>query len=316
MNPAARLATSRYDLYAAECSWFSAKVRSYLLHKGIPFTERVPTAWQYRVTLARRTGGAALPAIVTPEGQWLGDSSAIIDLLEQRHPTPPVLPQAPLARVAAYLIEMWADEFWYPCAMWSRWFHAENFTVFEAELGPGLLPRAPAFAQAFAVRRTAGMLRSYLPKLGVTAEQVTLIERWTALQLDSLEAHFCRHPFVLGTAPTLADYGLMGPLYPHLGRDPWSRRELVEPRSELKAWIDRMNQALAHGDIELPETVPESLAPLLRGLLAEMLPYIEGVLGEVRRAAPRANGKAVPRFLGPVSFPYADARLTRSAMAY
>jgi hypothetical protein len=108
----------------------------------------------------------------------------------------------------------------------------------------------------------------------------------------------------------------MGPLYPHLGRDAWSRRALIEPRPALKSWIDRMNQALPHGDVELPEALPDSLAPVLRGLLAEMLPYIEGVLAELRLAAPRANGKPVPRFLGPVTHPYADARLTRSAMVY
>ncbi len=316
MNQARRSNAKPYLLYAAQCSWFSAKVRSYLLHKRIPFTERIPTAWQYKVTLTRRTGGAAVPAIVTPEGRWIGDSSAIIDFLEQRHPSRPILPQAPVARVAAHLVEMWADEFWYPCAMWTRWFHDENYTVFEEELGPGFLPHAPAFLQAFAVRQTADMLRSYLPKLGVTREQAAAIEHWTALQLDALEAHFRQHAFLLGAAPTLADYGLMGPLYPHLGRDPWSRRELIEPRPALEAWIERMNRPLPHEDLELSEELPESLTPILRGLLAEMLPYIERVVAELRRAAPHADGKPLPRFLGPVTHPYADARLTRSAMVY
>jgi hypothetical protein len=84
----------------------------------------------------------------------------------------------------------------------------------------------------------------------------------------------------------------------------------------LKAWIDRMNRPLPHEDLELSEELPESLTPILRGLLAEMLPYIEGVVAELRRAAPHADGKPVPRFLGPVTHPYAGARLTRSAMVY
>ncbi|MFM7274319.1 MAG: glutathione S-transferase N-terminal domain-containing protein, partial [Gammaproteobacteria bacterium] len=56
-------------------SYFSAKTRSYLLHKGIPFEERGPTLTEFAFTLQRHTGTRALPVLRTPEGAWLQDTS-------------------------------------------------------------------------------------------------------------------------------------------------------------------------------------------------------------------------------------------------
>ncbi len=58
-------------LLGAACSRYSARVRSYLIKKRIAYVERVPTLWTYNVTIARRFGDAAVPVLITPEGEWI-----------------------------------------------------------------------------------------------------------------------------------------------------------------------------------------------------------------------------------------------------
>src|SRR3546814_13148412 len=68
-----------------------------------------------------KTGAMVMPVVVTPEGEWLQDTTHIVDVLEQRFPDAPVLPATPRQRIVAELLEMWADEWWIPAAMHYRW---------------------------------------------------------------------------------------------------------------------------------------------------------------------------------------------------
>ena len=51
-------------LYSMQLSWYSAKVRPYLRFKGIPFSERTPTAWEYYVVIPRHCGHAVVPIVM------------------------------------------------------------------------------------------------------------------------------------------------------------------------------------------------------------------------------------------------------------
>ena len=57
----------RYRVYAAEISYFSAKVRPFLRYKEIPFKEIPPTGEIYREVILPRTGLGFIPVVVTPE---------------------------------------------------------------------------------------------------------------------------------------------------------------------------------------------------------------------------------------------------------
>ena len=63
-------------------------------------------------------------------------------------------------------------------------------------------------------------MNSYLPVLGVTAETAPAIEASYEALLGILEQHFASHPYLLGGRPSIADFGLMAPLFAHLSRDP------------------------------------------------------------------------------------------------
>ena len=74
----------------------------------------------------------------------------------------------------------------------------------------------PEQADDFAVA-----MRAYLPVLGVglSHDVDSVIEASTERLYDILNAHFLEYPYILGGVPSLADYGMMGALYAHHGRD-------------------------------------------------------------------------------------------------
>lgn len=306
-----------YRLLAWPMSLYSGKTRAYLLHKRIDFVEQEIRLRTFR-RIKRQTGAVVMPVVVTPNGEWLQDSSHIIDVLEPRHPDVPALPDTPVQRLVARLLEAWGDEFWLPSAMHYRWNFPENQPVFRREGGDHLLPFFPRFLKNRAIARGMQQMSGYLPGLGVTPEQQPIIEAWTEQQLDALNRHFSDHDYVLGGAPTLADYGLIAPLFAHLGRDPWPARELIAPRQALAAWIARMQRrpTEAPGPLLADDAIADTLMPALQSVFDEFLPFLQGIAAAIGPAVAERGGKPLPRWLEPVEFPLAGQPFRRNATTY
>ena len=153
--------------------------------------------------------------------------------------------------------------------------------------------------QKKAVATVARQMHGYLPRTGVVPRQHAMLDRWTERQLDALDAHFAAQPFLFGSRPSLGDFGQMGPLYGHLGRDPWPARHLIAPRPHVRSWIERMNRTQPPpGEFLADDAVPATLDPLLDSLLGETLPYLEGTLRAVQPAL--ASRATLPRFMDDV----------------
>lgn len=314
-------ARQRYTQVGLELSLYSGKTRSYLIHKRIPFTERGSNLWEFNVTFPRKVGAAVVPVVISPDGEYLGDTSCIIDTLEARFPERPVLPATPVLRFAAYLFELWGDEFWLPLAMHTRWSHREeNVGLFIHDIGEGMLAGFPQWIKNRVGLHYANLMNSYLPPLGVTAESRPLLDRFLEIQLDGLDRHFRDHRFLFGNRPSLGDYGMIAPLYAHVGRDPWSRRELIEPRKNLQGWIARMFDAdsSSGGDFQPADDVPETLQPALRSIFKELPPFIQGCADAVRKTPilPPTTRKARRFFKETVRTPMAGGALVRQALSY
>lgn len=70
-----------FQFYAAEISYFSAKVRPALRYKGVPYVERLPTRAAYRQVIIPRTGLAFIPILITPEDEtWIGRDAVPLQL--------------------------------------------------------------------------------------------------------------------------------------------------------------------------------------------------------------------------------------------
>ena len=316
-----------YTLYAWHLSYFAGKMRAYLVYKKVPFVE-VPVSYRLLVgPVKRNTGASVMPTMTTPEGRWLQDTRHIIDTLEPLYPTPSIFPTTPRRRIAAELIEAWGDEWWIPIAMHTRWTYGENYALFERDAGDALAPWAPRFVKNYLVSRVARLLRGYCPRVGIIPSQFAMMEEWSLRMLDLLDRHFATVPYVLGDHPTLADFGLQSTMYGHLGRDPWPKREWIDPRRHLRDWVDRM-ASLDHEAVRArygtptpdapDDAIPPTIEPVLRTLCREFLPMVQGILDETRKAvaAHPGDGKPLARLLGPVSFPMGEHTFTRHAIPF
>jgi glutathione S-transferase len=307
-----------YVLLGWELSYFTGKVRSYLRYKHIPYVERPIDLVGFRFRARRKSGAAAIPIVITPEGRWIQDSSEILDTLEARFPTRSIVPTTPVQRFVAYLLELWGDEFWIPAGMHTRWSHTENYELFEREVGAHLLPRMPRVLQDRAAAYAAGKMRQHLPMVGIVPSQMPLLDRWIEDTLDQLDRHFAVHPYLLGARPSIGDFGLVAPLYGHLGRDPWPTRELIAKRPHVRAYIDRMaSPPPSTGDYLEGDRIPETLIPIVVSALREMLPMLEATRDAVvRHVASSPKTPIVPRGLDFVSHPLASGIYRRAALPY
>jgi len=308
-------------LLGAQCSRYSARVRSYLIKKRIAYVERVPTAWTYFVTIARRFGDPSVPVLITPEGEWIADSEIIVDRMEARFPADPILPPDPVQAFFTTLASVWASEFWHPVDLSTRWLDRTEHPWWFEELGEGMGAGLPkAVKNAFA-RKVSRMIRAHLPRIGASPATKPLIWEWARRMMDALDAHFARYPYLLGDRATRADFALICPFYGHIVQDPWSRDEFLWARPNLHAWVWRMNQPYLTAEgpphAALGKPLPETLEPLVRSIFDEFLPWVEATLAELRRSGPEAaKGVRIPRMLGSVSYPYAGSVHARQAVPF
>ncbi len=260
---------ARFRFYAVEVSYFSAKVRPALRYKGVPYVELLSDPKAYRDVIVPRTGFAFIPVIVTPEDETWQDSSDILDALEARFPTPPLVPAGPLQRLVALLVELYADEFLLLPAMHYRW----NFPESEAKARGDF---AAVTGDSEASGGFADRMKSFVPALGVQPETVPAIEAHTRELLDGLSAHFARHGYLLGERPSVADCALMGPLYAHLYLDVAPGRLLRERAPRVCHWIERMNHPDPDGSGEwlAGDALPETLRPILERIGADAVPLV------------------------------------------
>ncbi|WP_422016195.1 glutathione S-transferase family protein [Roseateles sp.] len=311
-----------YTLYGWHLSYFTGKAMCYLRYKQLPFEQKAVDMATLMWRIKRKTGAAVMPVLVTPEGEWINDTSRIIDHVEARVARLPVHPATPVQRFASHLMEAWGDEWWVPLAMHTRWTYPENYALFERDAGAALLPYLPGFVQRRAVNLVAKKLRAMLHGVGVRPAQFSVMDAWMLGMLDLLDAHFEQHRFLFGERPTLGDFGLVGTMYGHLGRDPWPARELIAPRPHLRAWIDRMAepvpaQGLTPPALQADDQIPLTLVPVFQAIAREFLPLLEGINAQVKaKLLTWPAGQLLPRGLADVEVPMGHGLFRRAALPY
>jgi len=257
-----------YQFYAAEESYFSAKIRPFFRYKSVPYIEIAPSPEAYRDVIRPRTGLAFIPIVITPDDATLQDTSEILDELERRFPEPPVYPTTAVQRLVAYLLELYADEFLILPALHYRWSFAESEAKARRDF-------ARASGNAETAGRFADRIKGALPFVGVTPQTIPAVEAHARELLDVLSAHFARHDYLLGSRMSLADLALMGPLYAHLYLDAVPSRLLKETAPRVCAWVQRMNDPQPQGgDFLADDDLPSSLRPLLELVGRDAIPLL------------------------------------------
>ncbi len=313
-------ANSNYKLYALPHSLYSGKVRSYLRFKRIPYEEVVSTLRVFLKFIVPRTGVKYIPVVQTPDDVVVQDTTEIIDFLEQRFPQPSVYPATPKQKLVALLIELYADEWLLNPAMhyrWSFWHEREHINDVLEHFGMLLSPHAPRALRRIAGKRFCKPFSGALPMLGITARTIPALEAAYLLLLDQLNRHFARYPFLLGDRPSIGDFGLMGPLYAHLGRD-FHPKALMQSRApNVYAWVERMNSTDPQpGDFLADDEIPATLLPVLSGMFREFFPVVTDTVHRLDSWLLENAGRKIPRMIGEHEFKYGDVTEKRLIFPY
>lgn len=294
--------TPTYTLYGGDISYYTGKARAYLTYKDIPFEEQAATREVYKNVIMPTVGWPVIPVVVTPEGDTLQDTSDIIDELETRFPTPSIYPTTPQQRVVALLMEVYGDEWLKLPAMHYRWNHNTEWII--GEFGRLSAPHLDAAGQREVGEKTCKPFRGSLPMLGVTEQTFAAVEASYEALLQDLDAHFASHDFLLGTRPSIGDFGLFGPLYAHQYRDPASGALMARIAPNVVAWVKRLLQPTPlSGDFLPDDKVPATLLPVLARMMREQLPVITDTMRALGEwAASNPTETEVPRGIGTHEF--------------
>lgn len=274
-------------VHGSKISYFTGKFETYLRYKEIPYAFAPLDLWHYRWVVPRALGAAQLPSVRLPDGRWMSDTTPMIAWLETLHPAPAVMPDEPLQRFVALLVEDYADEWLWRPAMHYRWSHRADRHLAGTRLAEEIV-RAPAplaLRRALVARRQTAL---FVRGDGIDRRTRAHAERAYTTVLACLEPVLARRPFLLGARPTIADIGLMGPFWRHFVHDPTPARIMQETAPATFAWAARMWNARASelGDRELLGGVPADLSPLLREIGATHLTALAA------NAAAHARGAA------------------------
>lgn len=292
---------SSYTLYGSPASLYTGKIRAYLQYKNIPFEEVISSLSIYKKVIIPNTGVAMIPVVKTPDEQYLQDSSLIIDELEKIFPQKTVYPSGIKQKLVALLFEVYGDEWLRLPAMHYRWnFPKDNLDFIKQEFGSSVAPTMPKFIQRWLGQRVVNKFSGYVVPLGITEKSIPAIESWYEELLQQLNQHFEQHDFLLGNRPSIGDYGLMGPLYAHLYRDPYPGRLMKQQAPHVAAWVERMNTAEnIEGQFLAEDAIPETLLPILQRLFKECWPALQSSSKALADwAEDKLLGDSIPRRLG------------------
>lgn len=291
-----------HTLYGAEVSYFTGKVRAYLRWKGIPFREVLADASVYREVILPRIGFAVIPVLETADGDTLQDSTEIIDVLERRHGGKSIYPDTPAQRLAALLLEVYGDEWLLIPAMHYRWHHNRDWAI--REFGALNAPQADAAEQYAIGAKRAGPFAEAAVLLGAEPHMHAAIEASYEALLLELNEHFGESAYLLGSQPSIGDFGLIGPLYAHQYRDPASGALMRRLAPHVARWVERMQQpdALQGGEFVAADAIAPAVLPVLARMMREQMPVLADTSRLLRERIERQPQERIPRAIGKHAF--------------
>jgi glutathione S-transferase len=278
-----------YKLYGMPLSLYTGKVRSYLRKQGINYTEHAAGTAHFREVIAAKMGRWIIPVIETPDGDLLQDGTDIIDHFEaQGDRRMPTMPDDPVMQAAAHLFEFYGGEGMLRPAMHYRWnFNDDNMPFIKHEFCVGMTPQEAAAMGDQFFEAASSRMKGAMGFFGVSDQSIPTIEAAYKEFLTLFDDHLQHGPYLLGGMPSRGDYGLIAPLYAHLGRDPNPSSLMKKIAPRVWRWVERMN-ACDHSASDYPnydpgyysgDTVPETLGRLMAFVAEDYLPEITAHVG-------------------------------------
>ena len=253
--------SDKFRIFGAEMSPYSVKVRSYFRYKGISHE------WIVRDTntMAEYKKYARLPiipAVATPEGEGLQDSTPIIESLEARVPEPSIHPDGGTLRFLSELIEEFADEWGNKWMFHYRWAREADQRSAAERIAAGSMPDASAEEREKMTQYIRDRMAGRGWVIGSNEITAPLLEDSFKDGIGLLEQHLASRSYLFGGLPSLADFGLWAQIY-QAWTDPTAGAILSSGHDATCRWIDKMLDPKAEGEFETWSSLQPTLAPFL-----------------------------------------------------
>ena len=207
---------------------FAEKIRLILGYKKLAWQSVIIPRIMPKPDLTALTGGYRRTPVMQMGADIYCDTALIADVLEKIAPAPSLYPSQ--VNGASRIVAQWADSQVFSAAM------AYNFQPAGiADVFAGLPEEA---VQAFVADRAA--MRGGAPRMAIGEGTSTYKS-----QLRRLSDMLTERPYLLGDAPSIADFSAYHPIWFTLERTP-SLSGILDATPLLKDWMTRM-KAIGHG---------------------------------------------------------------------
>ena len=265
--------SGQYILHGFNPSPYSVKMRAILRYRRIPFV------WDAIGNPRDIAVAANLPPVIPvlrfPDGRLMNDSTPLAYALEREHRERSIIPDHPVHAYLSDLLEDFGDEWVTKMMFHYRWYYTADRGFAQAWI---ITSRDPVMAEA---ERRAGMQAfndrqvGRMALVGCTEQNRPIIEESYRFVLDTLDRHVRTIPFLFGSRPSLADFGLFGQLQ-ILSVDPTPMAEMRARAPDVYCWLLRLDDASGvDGEwLDAAAPLPNTLIALLKHCGETYLPFL------------------------------------------
>ncbi|GIX17663.1 MAG: hypothetical protein KatS3mg119_1849 [Rhodothalassiaceae bacterium] len=263
-------------IYGLDPSYFTQKVLGFFRYKEIPHEYRWKTLTA-APEVEKRAGTRLIPVVVTPEREWMWDSTPIAFEMDRRFPQSALLPPIethPVLHVAGRILEDFFDEWPTRQAVHFRWMMDTGIYTSGTEIAlnqiglPGdAKPDSEGQQMVFKLRE---ILKSWgldvCRNVGADRRNAEEMEGELVRMMQLVAQHAEWEDFLLGPRPSLPDFALLGALEGHFLRDPIPAKLIERHAAGVIDYAERLKAARASTAAPWPaeDRFAETLAPLLQ----------------------------------------------------
>lgn len=288
-----------YVLHGFNPSPYSVKMRAILRYRRIPFVWKA-TGHPRDVALAAGLP-QVIPVLCFPDGRLMNDSTPLAYALEREHAERSIIPGDPGHAYLSDLLEDFGDEWVTKMMFHYRWFYPADRLFAQGWIVTSRDPVMPSGPRRTAMQEFNDRQVGRMALVGCTEQNRPIIEQSYRTVLDTLEKHVKTIPFLFGSRPSLADFGLFGQLQ-ILSVDPTPMAEMRQRAPDVYCWLMRLDDAsgVEGAWLDPAAPLPPTLTALLRHCGETYLPFLEANTKALQAGADQVTLKIGGR-------PYAQA---------
>ncbi|MBX3500674.1 MAG: glutathione S-transferase N-terminal domain-containing protein [Alphaproteobacteria bacterium] len=273
-----------YVLYGFNPSPYSVKMRAILRYRRIPFI------WKATGNPRDEAVAAGLPPVIPvlrfPDGRMMNDSTPLAYALERERVERSIVPDDPMLAYLSDLLEDFGDEWLTKMMFHFRWYYAADRDFAQTWIITSRDPVMPDDARRAGMKTFNDRQVGRMALVGCTEQNRPIIEDSYRFVLDALDRHVRAIPFLFGSRPSLADFGLYGQLQ-ILSVDPTPMAEMRARAADVYCWLLRLDDASGvEGEwLDGRAPLPETLLGLLRHCGETYLPFLSANMRALREEA-------------------------------